>query len=146
MKILKTFLPIFALAAVLPALMFFASNPVDFDISSRANQDAVLRVWIEPATVALAPGETIEMQVVGNLESEDKQVHTLSINLEAPGVSVSPLQIKHLPPFRGKMILGKVKVTARSAGAFVIEIPKEKITTSIADLEIITSSATIEVQ
>lgn len=144
--IFKKFIPIFALAAILPVLLFAAGNTVDYDFTSSANQDPILRVWLEPAAVVLSPGESIALEVVADLESESDQVHTITAQIPPiTGLRITPTQVSHTPPFRGQTTLGEITVTAMTNGKYTVNVPSATIKTSIDDLEIVTSPAIIEV-
>jgi hypothetical protein len=144
--ILRKFFPLFAIAAFLPFLLFFAMNTVDYDITSRANQESVLRVWYEPTAIVLAPGEKMTLSIVAHYESENQQVHSFAAHIPSvSGLRLSSTEISYAPPFRGKVVVGEVEVTGLTLGSYSLDIPKESIKTSIEDLEVITSPATIDV-
>lgn len=143
-NVLKKFVPIFALAAILPVLLFAAGNTVDYDFTSSANTDPVLRIWFEPSSVVLSTGESITLEMVADMEGENDQVHTISAKLpNVNGIRLNTTEVKHVPPFRGKTTLGEILVTAISPGKYELNVPPATVTTSINDLSIITSPATI---
>jgi len=146
-KFLRLFLPFFLLAAVLPVFMFLVFRPPDFSFLTQADQDIKLRLWIEPSTVVTKVNENVKIDIVAFYEAESKLIPWVSFSLFSdPSVSLEKSQIKYSNPFRGRVVVDTLFLTASKVGTFSVSIPSEQVTTQDDSLKVITSPATIIVK
>ena len=142
LKIIRQFLPVFLLAAILPVMIAFVSAPPDVRFLTRADTDPLLRVWIEPAVnIMKVSGET-DLTVFAQFESETKLVPELIVNLSASApVSLSESVVAYRKPFRGKVEVSRITASSSDAGEFLIDIPVSGISITAYDgpIEIKTS-------
>lgn len=139
-KLFKRFIPIFGLSLFLPFLLFFAISPPKFDFTPRANQPQELRLWFEPSSVVAKVGQPTKVKLMGLVENDLEPIHSISINLNpTKNVSVTPSQIVYSDAFTGRTILQVIEITPTAAGEFSIQIPKDKVVTSVGEVNIITS-------
>lgn len=149
LKILGRFLPLFLLAAILPFLIGMVVAPPNIGFLTRADEPAILRVWLEPANMLLSPGSTGELTVISQFDGEGRLIPEISLTVAARGgVVISGEKITHSIPYEGRVELGKVYVRGVSSGEAVVSIPKEdiRITAFSGPLEINTGDAKVIVR
>lgn len=148
-KILKSFLPIFVLSAMLPFLIGFVVSPPDIGFLTRADSSSELRVWLEPANVVMSRGSEASFTVVASFESDTMLIPEISLNIVGgPSLSVNNPNLSYSIPFSGKVELGKVTVAALESGQATLTIPEDSIIITAFDspLEITTGAANIVVR
>lgn len=144
-KFLKRFLPLFALSAILPLFLYVALAPRQLTFSSKASENE-LRIWFDPHSVVMKPGENYTFDVIVSSESTDKLISNLSLNFSADtNISYSPSTLSHQEPFSGKIKAGQVNITARKSGKYELTIPPESVVFNTKEVQVITSPASIEV-
>lgn len=147
MGFLRRLLPVFLLAAILPAVLYFVSMPPDLRFSPRADSESELRIWLEPAQVISSPNRQVTLSVKALFESESLLIPSITVVAESDGLEVGN-KLEYLRPFKGQVELGEMTITTSESGSFVVDIPTEKveITAFTAPLTIITSPARIQVK
>lgn len=145
-RLLKKLTPVFVLAAILPVFLIVALSPPDLKFLTRADSDAELRIWFEPAQIVTSPGKSTTLKVYAQFESDS---HVL------PGVSFRPIsngvqlqgEISYLKPFNGEIELGEIQVIATTSGSFEVMIPQDMVETAYTNpLVVVTSPARIHVR
>lgn len=144
-KMIKTFLPVFALAAALPLFLILAVGPQRLNFNSKASQNE-LRIWFDPPSVVAKPGQAIKLNVIASNESSDKLVHSLKIPINInPSLSITPLEVGYQEPFSGRVNIGSIAVIAKNQGSFTIEIDPKNVSLNTNEVQVITSPATITI-
>jgi len=146
-KFLKSFLPVFAISAVLPVFLFLALRPSSLRFVSRADTEAVLRVWVEPASVVVDRGDKASMRVVAEVEG-DVLVPSVTVELIGErGIGISQSEITYSQPFSGKVVLGNFEAYSKTAGEFRVVVASDGVSTGLTqELEIITGAAEVIVK
>lgn len=147
-SLFKQFLPVFVVAALLPVGLAVVLNPQGLTIFSRAQKSQELRLWLEPPTLKVRPGERIKLSVMAEFADDTKLIPTLSLIIESDAsVQINPAAISYNKPFRGSLKIATITVTPTQTGVFSVNIPQEKvITTALEAVHIITSPVLLEVQ
>jgi hypothetical protein len=148
-KLFGRFLPVFLLAAFLPFLIGLVIVPPKIGFLTRADTDAELRVWFEPANIVMTNGSEAELAVVANFEADNKLIPEIGLSFRTlGGISLSSSNLTRSIPFSGKVTIGKVTVRATDKGRGVVSIPVEtiKITAFEDPLKISTGDANIVVR
>lgn len=124
-------MPVFALAAFLPFLLFFVVNSPNLRFTSQADAQKELMLWFEPATIAARPGEKAQVTVMAEVPDTRVSIFNVSATLiSRDALSFSPTTISYPQPFVGRVALGKVEVSANKSGNYELTIPPELVTTS----------------
>ena len=127
-KLLRIFLPVFVLAAMLPFFIAFVVSPPKVNFFTNADTPPELRVWLEPADIISSVGRETKLEVYAQFDSDSKLVPEISFDIRANGkVNISPLNMTYHTPFRGKVHIGTVSVTPKSVGESIISVPKDSI-------------------
>lgn len=139
--LLTKFLPVFALAAFLPFLLFFVVNSPNLRFTSQADAQKELMLWFEPATIAARPGEKAQVAIMAEVPDTRASIFNVSATLiSQDALSFTPTTISYPQPFTGRVLLGKVEVAAAKAGNYELTIPPELVTTSEQLVKVQTSS------
>lgn len=142
-SIIKVFLPVFAISAVLPVFLFYLINPPKYDFTPQASQTNEIRVWFEPQSVETKPGQLVHLNLVASMEDEKSLVTSLKFRLNSdPSLIVTPSEIFYKQPFSGRVILGSIDIAANTPGQFKLQIPAQSIETT-ANFNVITGTADI---
>lgn len=147
-RTLSWFVPVFALAAILPALLVLVTNPVTLRFQSQAASNE-LSLWLTPENVEAKVGETVTLRVVGFFDSDTKLIPSLTVPIIVDGSgAIENKTIEYKVPFRGQVTLGEVKIYALKAGTIVISADTDSVVAhAYSDpLPITHSSATIIVK
>ena len=139
------FLPIFVLAALLPAFLFLVNNPPNISFTSKATANE-LRIWLEPKTVTASVGKDVELTVMAQFENETKLIPSVAMKLSSgERVALDKNEISYKTPFSGRVTIGTVKATASAAGTYQISIDPTNVSVVAfaEELKVFTSGATI---
>ncbi|QQS39039.1 hypothetical protein IPM62_00255 [Candidatus Woesebacteria bacterium] len=144
----KKLLPVFLLAAILPAFIFFITTPPNLRFSPQAQSDAELRLWFEPGNVVVSRGNEVDLKVIAMFESDSLIIPSIAINIASNGIITKNQTIDYQRPFKGQVELGVVTVLAEESGNISVEIPLEDIQITAFDkpLQIFSSPAQIVVK
>lgn len=145
----KRFLPVMALAVILPFLLGFIIAPPELGFRTSADSPAEVRVWAEPHNVIASKGNSIELTFWASMGDNTKLIPEIEIGLvSTSNLSVKDRIISRKVPFSGKTIIGKTTIDALSTGDGQVQIPPElvKITAFQGVLDIKTSPANIVVR
>jgi hypothetical protein len=148
-KFIKKILPVLFLVAILPVTYGFFIKPNLINFSPQADQIPQLSVWFEPANVIVKKGEEVELTAYAEFEGGTKVINKLNVKLEPdPFLNIEPLNLDLSTPFRGKVVLGKVRATSNISGKYSLSIPNNAITVTDSDIvpEITTSPVTLTVK
>lgn len=148
-KIVKNFLPVFVLAAMLPFFIGFVVAPPDIDFFTRADSASSLRVWLEPSNIVMSSGSQTTLTVVASFESETKLIPEISFDVVgSESLAISNSKIVYSIPFSGRVELGEVTVSAAESGKAEVIIPEDSIVVNAFDgpLEITSGSTNIVVR
>lgn len=145
-KILKKFLPIFALSAILPVFLYIALGPQLVNLRPRLASQNELRIWLDPHSVVASPGQSVTFDIVASSESSDKLIYDLKIVVPTTNnFNVTPTQVSLDQPFSGRVKVGQVTVTPNKPGTFEVSIPPESVVFNTREIQVITSPAILEV-
>lgn len=123
-RALKKLAPFLALTAVIPVFVLAVTStnegPVSklfkgiYNLQPRAAQLDELRVWLEPATLHLSPGQSGEVWVMARFSPEGKLLPDLAVLVQTENnkVRVTPTEVHMSSPFYGQIRVGKITVTA----------------------------------
>lgn len=142
------FIPLFVLAAALPFLLVFAMSPSTLRFTTQADEQAELRVWLEPSRVISSSNKDVELVVKASFDSSSALIPTLSFNLDAGGLVADTQILTYPKPFRGEVTVGKVVVKAPRPGTYTVSIPNTSvvIAPAVLDINILTGSSEILVK
>lgn len=134
----RRFLPLFILSAILPLLLSYTFY------YSKAERNNEVRIWFEPSILHLKPNQSYQLDIMAAFLDETRLVPSITAQIEPnPQISVNQSEFNYYQPFRGKIRLGKVTVTGTSVGTYYLNIPETNINTSLQDISVLTSHATI---
>ena len=149
LKLIRNFIPVFLLAAMLPAFVAILVAPPDIDFITRADTDPVLRIWMEPATSITSPGNEANIKIMADFNSDSKLIPEISFTIdpESP-VQISETSFTYPTPFNGEVELGSFTATSNSQADSKIHIVENNIRITAYDgpIEIKTSPARIIVR
>lgn len=147
LPLFKKFLPVFAAAIILPALMFGILNPVNTSLEADAG-DRELTLWFEPHYVKSAQGVPIKVDIYSSFESGDNLLSPFKYTLLVTegDARISQPKQEHIKPFRGKVLLGSVNVTLGNSPTAVISFDQQsfEFMGQIRPVKILTSDLTIK--
>lgn len=140
------FLTVFAFAAFLPMLLAGALNPNQLRLLSKADETTQLRIWMEPSTIIIKPGQPFTFVVFGEYNDKYKVVPQVEALANANlGLTLASPYISYNQPFSGKVRLGVIKGVGTDVGRYTIEIPATQVKTLMPDLPVVTSQAEVVV-
>lgn len=117
MKTLSSFLIV---AALLPVVIFGATLKERLFVSASADANPVLRIWFEPSTVVLSPGQAMNVKVMVESEAVRKLVGSIDVPLIAIGeIELDQSGVNYGKPFLGRTEVGRIKVTSFGGEAVV---------------------------
>lgn len=148
-KIIRTFVPVFLLAAILPLMIGLVVAPPQISLFTNADVTPVLRVWVEPANVIIDSGGKATFNLLAEFDSDNKLIPEIKVPLiVSGGIKTSTNQITYSIPFKGKVTLGSFEVLGQSPGEASVNILKEgvKITAYDGPIDIKTAAANIVVR
>src|SRR3989344_6184228 len=124
LRALKKLAPFLALIAVMPVFVMFVTSPAQLpSFLSKASQSQELRVWLEPATLHLSPGQIGEISVMARFSPEGKLMQNLAVLIQTENnkARVAPTEVRMSSPFYGQVRVAKVTVTApQTTGSYSI--------------------------
>ncbi len=128
-RIALYFLPVFALAVILPVLVGLVSRPTTTDFSASAKETR-LSAWIEPANVEVTRGTPVSLSVIAFYESEGESLTGVTIPVNVtPGASIENATVEYKKQFIGQVFVGTVIVTPQTAGTVTVSINPDNVTT-----------------
>ncbi len=146
---LKLFLPVFVLSALLPVFMMAMMNPGTTRVLTRADENAQLRIWMEPKTVITGPGQPVELTIVSSLDTQGLLPPPIEVTLSSSEeVDIDNTEITFLEPVVGKATLGIVSVQAYTPGTYTINVSNDSVLVPnlATPLQILSSPATLVVR
>jgi len=135
-------------AAFLPVVMFGVLGEGRLQLSSRADSDAELRTWFEPAEVIVKSGQTATVQLVADYSDTANLVPSLKAKwLKSDNsLEISPTEVSYIEPFSGKVSLGEIKIKARRTGTYTVEMDTSSVFTGLPTLSVVSSPVTVIVR
>jgi hypothetical protein len=144
---MKRFVPVFLLFMFLPFFMALVMDPPDLRFFTGATVEKNdLRVWVEPSSVVVDSGSSVELSVVASFESEEKLIPGLNVRVAADsGVNLSNSSIISNKPFKGQMVIGTFEATALKSGTYEIRIPEGLVSAPgfAGSLSVVSGSASL---
>lgn len=148
-KILKSFLPVFVLAAMLPFLIGTVLVPQEINFFTKADSKDQLRIWLDPPEIVMSKGSETTLSVYANFESDNRLVPEIVLEADTGKLlSINNPKVKYPTPFKGRREIGKISVVALDSGVETVGILKDSIALTSLDtpVEIITGSAKITIR
>lgn len=148
-RVLKSFLPVFVLAAMLPFLIGMVMAPQKISFFTRADSNADLRIWLDPPEIVMSKGSETTLTVYANFESDTKLIPEIALQVGSGRlISINNPKVKYATPFKGRQEIGKISVVALDSGIEVVGVQKDSITLTTLDtpVEITTGSAKITIR
>ncbi len=141
-KFFKSFFPLFAIAALLPFLLAIVITPTRLSLLTQADQKPNLRIWFDPASAGGTVNKPIKLKINADFDSTTKIIPSLSVSLtgDSPSLFTSPSAFVYNKPFQGTVTLGTVEIVPKSPGSYTLDIPVDKVVTSLNDEVNITTS------
>lgn|SRR3989344_2512370 len=141
---LKRYASWFVIAAILPIVVFAATNREAYTLNSQAAQSPQVRIWIEPSRVVALVGKPVKFKVYADFESSKKLVNGITVSLSGgAGLRIAPATLSYLSPFQGRVSVGEFSLTSQSAGTSDITIVAEAKDAAGQPVDVITSPTTI---
>jgi len=139
-----TYFSFFAIAAILPILMFGVLNPDSLKTFIRADQPSDLRIWFEPAEIVTHPGIKFKVKIMASYEDKYNLVPKVEASIRPnKDLNIVPDKIAYEKPFSGTVELGNYDVSANTYGTFNLEVSGPSIFTQTTNLNINTAKAVI---
>lgn len=139
----------FLLSAMVVSFSFFA-NPGRVKLSSSADNNRQVRVWIEPNNIITGVGKNTELTVMAEYDAEADSITQLQVGFNSEAsLNMDKNYLLYKSPFDGKVAIGKIVVTPNVYGNYKINIPQESVVvTNLSNkpINIITSPATLVAQ
>jgi hypothetical protein len=123
---LLRFIPIFALAAILPVLLANSSGQKLF---AKANHPVPLRIWLEPQIHDIPVNTPVEFRLMVSHDSPTTPINYLSVSLNSQ-LALSQSVFASSQPFTGKKTFAIFTVTAPAPGSYSLSIPTSAILTT----------------
>ena len=143
-KLLKRFVPVFTIAALLPMFMAIVVSPPNLSFIPKADSKPTLRLWVEPTNVTAKAREVVNFEVFAEYENQNETIHNITFNLELiPQTNTTPQALSYKNPFDGRVKIADVAVQIPGSDNYKLEIDKNSVKTPIPGVEIITGSSTI---
>jgi hypothetical protein len=143
----KLVFSVVSLAAFLPVMLWLVISKDKYTVMTQASQKKEIRVWLEPAEVVMAPGQTYTFRVVSQISDENTLIPKMELKLLADqGLMLMDDKINYSTPFGGKTEVGKVDVVAKSKGKFLISVDEKSVVTGLPDMPVTAAVASIIVQ
>ncbi len=140
MKTLSSFLIV---AALLPVVIFGATLKERMFISASADANPILRIWFEPASVILSPGQSVSVKVMVESEALKKLVGNVDIPFVVSGqIETDKAGVNFAQAFLGRTEVGRFRVTSLG-GAGTVTIDTDS--TQILPPEFVLQTASLEV-
>ena len=147
MIFLKRFSAVFILSAFLPIGLFLVLSPQNYDLFSRAERNLELRLWFEPRSLIIKPQQPIKIKLVGEFMDETAIIGGLNVKLQSDIFQLTPAEIVYTKPFRGRLVLAEITLTATQTGEFSLEILQENVRINSKDsVSLVTGSTTVAVR
>lgn len=144
-RVLKLFVPVFAVSALMPVFLFYFLNPPKYDFTPQASELNKVRIWFEPQTLSTQVGKQAKITLFASIEDETRLVQSINLSLIGPAnVNVNPSNIIYTTPFNGKVILSEIEFFSFNEGSYELSINPKDIQI-IGEYEVVTNSATIHV-
>lgn len=119
----KRFSSWFFIAAILPIVVFAATNREAYTLNSQAAQNPTIRIWIEPSRLITSVGKPAKLKVYANFENDKKLIHGLTVSLlGGSDLRIAPATLSTPNPFQGRVALGEFSVTPQNTGTFEIAL------------------------
>jgi hypothetical protein len=140
-RFFRNFAPLFVIAAILPYILNVA-----FSYTSAARSNEV-RIWFEPESIVTKINQPTTVAVMAGFDDDTRLIGAVNATIAASSqLSLSQNHIAYTTPFRGNVELTKLTFTPNSPGTYTIDVPRQTTTTSLSDMNIITTPVTVIVK
>lgn len=147
MSFLRRFSSWFIIAALLPVVVFAATNRDSYTLWSQAAGTNELRLWIEPSRVVTSLGKPVKLTVYAAYENDEKLLNGVNVLLSGDaGTRIAPTQLSYHNPFTGRVFIGEFSLIAQEEGTSNISVTAIAKDTQQQAVQVITSPATIIVK
>ena len=147
-KIIRPFIPIFVLVAILPVFIAISRRPTDVHLNSQAGSNE-LSVWIEPHNAIMDHTKTMKLTVKAHFENENNFLPGIKVPVSISGpAALESATVIYGKPFRGEVVLGEITVIPQKAGSVIVSINPTSVVSEAfsSPINVSVSKANIEVQ
>lgn len=143
---LKRYSAFFVLSAILPVGLFLVLSSQNYSLFTKAARNLELRLWLEPRNVIIKPQQNIKLKLIGEFIDETAIIGGVTVKFQSDTFRIDPQEISYTKPFRGRLELGEITLTADQAGDFSLVISKENVSISSKDpVNLVTGIASVKV-
>ncbi len=112
---IKSFFPLFILAAILPVILIISYNKY---VSKKSN---TVRIWLDPPYIKTIVNKPITLRVIAEFEDTTRYLPSINVVFNSDQfLKLNQSDIKYFLPFRGSTVIGQIDAQPMQKGIYTV--------------------------